>query len=680
MGLGQLLTRNIVYDVTNTVTGAKATHTIITDGGPGMYPGWSIGQNYRGGMGIPAAWRLALLIANQLGRVPFHAYREVAGAPPVKILPRPSLLSRPVGRMDTALGAFRSWGLDRLWHGNGVGIVAEHNAQGWPTAATPVSAEFAQMALVGANDPQVPPDFVPGEIAYLINGRWYHQADVIHFKGPCAPGSLRGMGVLEEHFETMERSRKLDTAAGAVDSSAVPTGVLRSLNPDLTKAEAAELKASWTTSQRTRSVAVLNPLTEFTPIAWNPTETQLLESRNYSLVEWANVFGVNVSYAGGQNPSRVYANIVDQGLDMLRFGQVGDIIAEFEATLTDLLPRGNYVKANVDHLQRADTKGRYEAHAIAISSGFLTRDEVREYEERPPLTEEQKAEVMPPKPGAGVAPAPPGNNTAGAGQDRPRLSAVRSWLASVGIQPAPWQERVLVAELEARGRHSFNPLQPRDPDGKWGSGGFSVPDAPSAPGRRRRAARQLTNDEMAADYADVRERATPEQYDALNMYAGQDYDSINAYLRTGRTEPSAMTGNDPVAQTAAINELIGSYRTPGTVVGVRAVGRSLNAPPPGEAIGKTITAAGFQSVTMTTAAKDSTEVTSRDIPRNYRDKPIRLRMIIPPGFPAAVVQGMPHAIASEREILLPHGTRYVVSGDEMEGDKRWLTVTALPPR
>lgn len=426
MGLGKLFERNYTYDVTNTATGAKDSFTLITDGGPGMYAGWGDGP-YRGGMGIPAAWRLALMIANQLGRIPWHAYREVADRPAVKLPPQP-LLTMPMGTEDTKLSVYRSWGLDRLWHGNAIGVVAQRSPLGYPIAAVPVSAENVQVQRFGLQAPNpgqnwIPPGFRSGEIGYLIGGRWYHQDEVIHFKGPCKPGDLRGMGVLEAHFDLMNRARKLDRAATNVDSSAVPTGLLRSLNPDLKEAEAQELKDSWRKSQETRSVAVLNPLTEFTPIAWNPTETQLLEARQYTLNEWANVFGVAVTYAGGENSSRVYANIEDQGLDLLKFGAVGDIIAEFEAVLTMLSPRGQYVKANLDHLLRADTKTRYETYALAITSGILTRDEVRELEERPPLTPEQKAEIQAMKPAA-----PPANNTPGAGGTPPRLAAVRAIL------------------------------------------------------------------------------------------------------------------------------------------------------------------------------------------------------------------------------------------------------------
>jgi HK97 family phage portal protein len=485
MGLGKLFTRNITYDVTNTQTGAKATYTLVTDGGPGMYPGWGDGV-YRGGMAIPAAWRLSMLIANQIGRVPFQAFREAAGRPPVRIVPTPPLLARPAGGMDTSLGTFRSWALDRVWHGNAIGVVVEWSPLGWPTACTPVSAEFVQMKIVQPNDPVVAPGFTVGEIAYLINGKWYHQRDVIHFRGPTKPGELRGMGILECHFDAMERSRKLDASASAVDSGAVPTGVLKSLDPDLSAQGAADLKVAWQNSQRTRSVAVLNPLTDFQPIAWNPTETQLLEARKYTLTEWGNIFGVDPGYAGGESASGTYSNIETRGFELLKFGTVGDIIAEFEATLTEKLPRGNYVKANLDHLLRAETKARYEAHAIAISSGFLTRDEVRELEERPPLTEEQKKELQ-----EMAAPAPKANNTQGTGEAAPRKQAenvpiggrrsdaegVRIWLEAreqahldvVRALVVLGADADVIAdvmdELEERGYPEFNQHQPRWPKG-----------------------------------------------------------------------------------------------------------------------------------------------------------------------------------------------------------------------
>jgi len=395
MGLGQLLgpvlNRNLVYDVTNTQSGAHDTYTIVTDGGPGMYPDWSAGA-YRGLLGIPAADQAMMLIAGLIGRVPWCGYRKVAGRRPVKLDPEPTILDYPAGSFEIPLRTWHGWAMDRMAHGNGVGLVAARTPDGWPSAYTPVSAEMVSVARAGQG--WMPAGFAEGEIVWYIGGRYYHQYEVIHFKGPAKPGDLRGMGVLENHFATLDRSRKLDRQASDVDANAVPTGLLKSLNPDLTQAEATALKDAWRTAQATRTVAVLNPSTEFEPISWSPTDAQLLEARQYTLTEWANIFGIDSSFLGGDSPKGTYANLEEKGLDLLRYGRPGEMVVEFEQTLTMQLPRGQYVKANMDFTLRPSTQTRYETHAIGIAGGFLTPDEARELEDRDPLTEQQRAQIQ----------------------------------------------------------------------------------------------------------------------------------------------------------------------------------------------------------------------------------------------------------------------------------------------
>jgi len=49
------------------------------------------------------------------------------------------------------------------------------------------------------------------------------------------------------------------------------------------------------------------------------------------------------------------------------------------------LPRGTSLKIRSDGLLRADTATRYAAYKTAIDAGFLTADEVRSLEDRPPM-------------------------------------------------------------------------------------------------------------------------------------------------------------------------------------------------------------------------------------------------------------------------------------------------------
>jgi hypothetical protein len=60
-------------------------------------------------------------------------------------------------------------------------------------------------------------------------------------------------------------------------------------------------------------------------------------------------------------------------------------LVKLETALGQLLPRGQFVKFNADAVLRPTTKARYDSYAVAIDKGFLTVDEVRELEDRPPL-------------------------------------------------------------------------------------------------------------------------------------------------------------------------------------------------------------------------------------------------------------------------------------------------------
>jgi HK97 family phage portal protein len=216
--------------------------------------------------------------------------------------------------------------------------------------------------------------------------------DVIHSKGPVEPGGIRGFGVLENHLNTLSLAQDLDTQARSISQHGVPTGVLTSSNPDLTDNEAADLKATWLRNQQSRTVAVLNASTSFQPLSWNPEEMQLIEARRMSKADLELVFGLPTGWLGGMTSSRTYSNIEQDAVQLLKFS-LGDHLAQFEQTLTLALPRGTVARANLDFLMRTDTLSRYQAHAIALSSGFLDVDEVRDIEHRPPLPQDSGDEA-----------------------------------------------------------------------------------------------------------------------------------------------------------------------------------------------------------------------------------------------------------------------------------------------
>jgi HK97 family phage portal protein len=377
MGLGKLFARSTQYTATDTVSGQTATFTVLDNLAPDFV---QIGS-YRGGMAIPGAWRAALLLSDLLGQVPWHAYRKMMGEPEECLEPTPPLLEQP-HPPDTRMSTFSSWGLDLIWHGNAIGVIAARNAYGWPTACIAVPAiNVSVRRITPFQDSPLP----VGALEYSIGSLRLGSQDVIHIKGPCQPGEVRGMGVLEAHLNTLNLASEQSRQARSISNHGVPTGVLESQDPDMDGDAALELKARWLESQATRTVAVLNKATTFKPLSWNPEELQMVEARKFTLTELELIFGLPVGWLGGMNSARQYTNVEMDAVNLIKFS-LGGHLARFEQTLSLAFPRGTVARANLDAILRSDTLTRYQAYALALKDEpWLLVDEVRGREHLEPM-------------------------------------------------------------------------------------------------------------------------------------------------------------------------------------------------------------------------------------------------------------------------------------------------------
>ena len=427
MGLGTIFTRDIKVTQTDTASGASRMDTIVIGPG-GAYPEWGNQGPYNGVLQIAAAWRASLLLSDLIGRLPWDEYRSRPGSgsgatgadDPPEQLPTPPVLDQP-SPPDTRMVTFASWGLDALFHGNAIGIIADRDRSNYPTAMTPIMAETCWVKRKARGDgvplpvPEGAPVYWIGpqpswETDPLQSGRWYSTDEIFHVKGPCRPGALRGMGVLEcgLYNGPLGLARTLDEQAANVGVSGVPTVHIKSYDPDFDGTQATELKSKAVETQRQRSPMVTNALVDVLPIAWNPTETQLIEARRLSLVDVANMFGLDAEWVNAGQVSGTYQNIEQKGIDFLRHS-AGGWLARFEQALTLIRPRGRWVEANRNAELQADTMTRFQVYEIAIRNGVLTRDECRALERRPKLTPAQREEALPAS--AAHEPAgPPGSN------------------------------------------------------------------------------------------------------------------------------------------------------------------------------------------------------------------------------------------------------------------------------
>lgn len=389
--------------------------------------GWSIGPSpeitgnvgwgsngYVQALGIPGVDRAVMLIADLLGGLPWDAYREHGRDFAEKVSPRPILLEQP-NPEEARIATMSAWAADLVLNGNAVGVIAERNAVGVPTAVTPVASRNVGVRRVNGQTYSVLPT---GAIEYSIGGQSFAADEVIHIKGPCEPGALRGVGVLEKHLNgcgSLDLAAELARQARNINQDGVPTGVLKVTNPDATEDDLRAAKAGWLVNMRDRTVAALNATTDFTPLAWNPEELQLIEARKLSLLEVANIFGLPPRFLGASSgDSMTYSTTEAEGRDLLRYS-LGGHVGRFEQTFALLYPRGTWVKANLDAVLRSDTLTRYQAHETGIRAGFLLKSEAREIEDLPPVDGiDDPPEPQPVQPPAAVVPLPTQTEKTGA--------------------------------------------------------------------------------------------------------------------------------------------------------------------------------------------------------------------------------------------------------------------------
>lgn len=121
-----------------------------------------------------------------------------------------------------------------------------------------------------------------------------------------------------------------------------------------------------------------------------PSDAQLLESRAFGVETICRWFGVDPSMvAHGEKTSNWGTGLEQKLIGFLTF-TLGPLLRRIEQAISkDLILPGDrlrfYPKFAVEGLLRADSAGRAAFYAAMVNNGILTRDEVRELEDREPM-------------------------------------------------------------------------------------------------------------------------------------------------------------------------------------------------------------------------------------------------------------------------------------------------------
>jgi HK97 family phage portal protein len=320
-------------------------------------------------LSLASVYRSVSIIATAMKQLGIHVYRDDA-----EVTPTPLVIRQPDIKMTREVWMEQTINSMAL-SGNAYWLIGR-NGRG----------ETVNLEVLNPFDMMIQTDDYGNALYYMYRGTVkYELNQVQHLAMMRVPGNVYGLGPIQAAQKELLNARDTrDYASVWFTDSGIPNGVLKSdqmLSPD----QAAAAKDAWNLTAGAKSgVAVLGNGLNYQPMYLNPRDSMFIESQAWNVQQVARLFGIpaNMLMASVDGNSMTYTNMEQEQMAFVRY-TLSQYIVEIESALTHVTTRGTMVKINVDSLLRSDTLTRYQAHAIAIASGWMTVDEVRAIEDLP---------------------------------------------------------------------------------------------------------------------------------------------------------------------------------------------------------------------------------------------------------------------------------------------------------
>lgn len=339
-------------------------------------------------MQLMAVYGSVRLITDGVSTLPVDVYDSSGGTRTET--PKPDWLTQPTDTLD-----YESWATQIL-----TSLLLDGNAyiMIWRDRRT---GRISQLPVLDPETVTVKRDPGTNVLRYTRDGRELPRNDLVHIRGLMLPGDDKGLSPVEYARRTIGLGlAAVDYGAEFFNGDGNMPGVIEvphPMQPDTRD----ELAKQWRRKRRTKGLpGVLWNDAKWKPTGVNHEQMQFLATRQFSAGEIAGqMFLVDPTDLGipVDGSSITYANLQQRNTRRVQVTFLPWIV-RLEKALTSLAYGTNrYVKLNVDGLLRGDPTQRWANYQIAHNIGALDTDEIRELEDMPPLTPEQKAQTSPPE-------------------------------------------------------------------------------------------------------------------------------------------------------------------------------------------------------------------------------------------------------------------------------------------
>lgn len=217
----------------------------------------------------------------------------------------------------------------------------------------------------------------------------YSQDEVFHLRWLSSEGYV-GTSPIDELSEPVAMSLAAEAyGARFFQNDAQPNGWIEHpahFGDDSARQRFRDGWQSAQTGENRHKTAVLEDGLKYHATGSSNRDSQYLETRKFQVEEVARIYNIPLPYLKDDARS-TFANSEQKAIDFVVHTIRPWLVRWEQAMSRDLFIRPDlyFPQFSIDALLRGDIKSRYEAYGNAVTAGWITRNEVRELENRNPI-------------------------------------------------------------------------------------------------------------------------------------------------------------------------------------------------------------------------------------------------------------------------------------------------------
>lgn len=337
----------------------------------------------RQAMQLSVVYRCVDLISNSVAQLPLRIYdrdkRPVEGQLAYVINERPNNTINRFNFIRLMVSAM-------ILRGNAFAVI-ERDGKGDVIALRWCDPDCVTIKVIIGED-----DGLTRDVFYVINGKAYESINVLHLINYTYDG-INGISTIWHACNSLQIATGSEESAKSFFTGGCNLGGVLTVNSMLNEEQKRKLKESWQSAFRPvtgtpQGVAVLEGSMQYTPITVKPADAQLLESRQYNVVDICRFFGVSPTKVFDLTKSS-YSTIEAEALGFLS-DTLQPILAKVECELCAKLltaqQRQLYtITFDTTPLLRTDKASLASYFSTMFNIGALSQNEIRKQIDLPPI-------------------------------------------------------------------------------------------------------------------------------------------------------------------------------------------------------------------------------------------------------------------------------------------------------